>query len=99
MIISTKLHFFSHTIHKDFNYVTCNYITDKALQYFLAQLLENYLTIKMSVSPSIFSYNKYLYVCLSGLKVTENGAKFSCLHTSSGTRFREVFNYIHMHVT
>jgi len=83
MIISMKLHFFSHTIHKDFNYVTCNYMEDKALQYFPAHLLGNYLTIKMSVSPSIFSHNKCLYVCLSGLIVTENGAKFSCLHTSS----------------
>jgi hypothetical protein len=58
-------------------------MADKALQYFLAHLLGNYLTIKMPVSPSIFSHNKRFYVCLSGLKVTENGAKFSSLHTSS----------------
>jgi len=82
-IISTKLHFFSHTVHIDFNSITCNYMADKVLQYFLAHLLGNYVTIKMSVSPSIFSHNKCLYVCLSSLKVTENGAKFSSLHTSS----------------
>jgi len=83
MIISTKLHFFSQTIHKDFNYVTCNYMADEALQYFLAHLSGNYVTIKMSVSPGIFSHDKCLYVSLSSLTVTENGAKFSCLHTSS----------------
>lgn len=76
-------------------------MADKALQHFLPHLLGNYLTIKMSISPSIFSHNKCWYVCLCSLKVTEMLLIFQVFIHLPGTTFkhRDEFIYIHMHVT